>query len=53
MTSKKEMSEAAREARRTYMREWRRKNKDKTQEHTRRYWEKKAAEQEQDQGGCA
>jgi hypothetical protein len=52
MTSKKEMSEAAREARRTYMREWRRKNKDKTQEHTRRYWEKKAQDA-QDEGGCA
>jgi len=48
-----EMSEAAREARRAYMRKWRAANKDKQREYARRHWEKKAAEQEQDQGGCA
>jgi len=47
------MSEAAREARRAYMRKWRAANKDKQREYARRHWEKKAAEQEQDQGGCA
>jgi hypothetical protein len=45
-----EMSEAAREARRAYYREWNKNNKEKVQEHQRRYWERKAAkakEQEQ------
>ena len=57
-----EMSKAAREAKRAYMREWRKNNRDKTngylkkwrqenpekvKEYNRRHWEKKAAEQEQ------
>lgn len=40
------MSEAAKEKRREYMREWRKRNPDKTREYDRRRWEK-AAEQEQ------
>ena len=36
-----EMSEAAREARRAYMRKWRAANKDKQREYARRHWEKK------------
>ena len=35
---------AAIEARRAYQRKWRTENKDKVREHTRRFWEKKAAE---------
>ena len=45
-----EMSEAAREARKAYQREWNRKNKDKVKANQARYWERKAAkakEQEQ------
>ena len=38
------MTEAAKEARRAYKREWNRKNKDKVKEAQRRYWEKRAAE---------
>lgn len=41
------MTEAAREARRQYKREWNRKNKDKVRESQRRYWEKRAAAQNQ------
>ena len=44
------MSEAAREARKAYQREWNRKNKDKVKANQARYWERKAAkakEQEQ------
>lgn len=36
------MTEAAKEARRAYKREWRRKNKDKESAYIARYWEKKA-----------
>ena len=36
------MTEEAREARRAYKREWAKKNRDRVQEYTRRYWEKKA-----------
>ena len=38
-----EMSEAAREARKAYQREWNRKNKDKVKANQARYWERKAA----------
>lgn len=37
------MTEAAKEARRLYRREWRRKNKDKVAAQQARYWERKAA----------
>ena len=36
------MDEKAKEARRTYMREWRSRNKDKVREANRRYWERRA-----------
>ena len=36
------MNEAAKEARRIYLREWQRKNKDKVKAAQARYWEKKA-----------
>lgn len=36
------MDEKAREAQRAYMREWRRKNKDKVRSNNLRYWERKA-----------
>lgn len=41
------MTEAAKEARRQYKREWNRKNKDKVRESQRRYWERKAAAQQE------
>ena len=36
------MNEAAKEARRAYIREWQRKNKDKVRAAQVRYWERKA-----------
>ena len=41
---KLELSETAKEARRKYQHEWAAKNREKQKEYTRRYWEKKAAE---------
>lgn len=38
------LSEAAKEARRAYKREWNRKNRDKVKAATARYWEKRARE---------
>lgn len=38
----KNIEEMAIEARRSYQREWRRKNPDKVRENNRRYWERKA-----------
>lgn len=38
------MTDEAREARNAYMREWKRKNKDKVKAARERYWEKKARE---------
>ena len=38
------MNEAAKEARRAYIREWQRKNKDKVRAAQVRYWERKAEE---------
>lgn len=43
------MTDAAREARRNYKREWNRRNKDKVREAQARYWERKAAKAAQDQ----
>lgn len=43
------MTEAAREARRAYKREWNKKNRDKVKAAQDRYWEKKA-EAAHDQG---
>lgn len=42
------MTEAAKEARRAYKREWNKKNRDKVRESQRRYWERKAAAQDQE-----
>ena len=44
-----EFSEKARAAQRAYLREWRRKNPEKVRESNRRYWERKAAQLEQEQ----
>lgn len=38
------MSEAAKQARRNYLREWRKKNADKVKRQQISYWERKAAE---------
>lgn len=38
------MTEAAKEARRAYQREWAKKNRDKRREAQARYWAKKAGE---------
>ena len=38
------LDEAAREARREYMKEWQRNNPEKVAEYHRRYWQKKGAE---------
>lgn len=42
------LTDAAREAQREYMREWRRKNPDRVREKNKRYWERKAAERKED-----
>lgn len=41
------LTDAAREAQREYMREWRRKNPDRVREKNKRYWERKAAERKE------
>lgn len=41
------MNEAAKAARRAYIREWQRKNKDKVRATQERYWTRKAQELEQ------
>ena len=43
------MSEKAKQAQKAYMREWRRKNRDKMKEYNRRYWERKAREHSKDE----
>lgn len=43
------MTEAAKEARREYKRQWNARNKDKVREAQARYWERKAARAAQDQ----
>lgn len=40
---KEGLSDAAKEARRAYQREWYRRNKEKAKQRQRRYWERKAA----------
>ena len=40
------LSDEARENRNAYFREWRKKNKEKCAEYRRRYWEKKASEEQ-------
>ena len=39
------MTDAAKEARRQYKRQWAKKNPEKVKAHQARYWEKRAAEQ--------
>lgn len=43
------MTEAAKQARRAYKREWNRRNKDKVQQAQARYWERRAQQAAQDQ----
>lgn len=43
-----ELTDAAREAKREYFREWRRKNKGRVRENNRRYWERKAAQRKEE-----
>ena len=43
------MNEAAKEARRIYIREWQRKNKDKVKAAQARYWNKKALQMQQNE----
>ena len=44
------LTEAVREAKRQYMREWRKKNPERVKANNRRYWERKA-QQMQKSGG--
>ena len=44
IVDKSELMNIAAEERKIYFREWRAANKEKTAEHRRRYWEKKALE---------
>lgn len=43
------LTDAAKEARKAYRREWAKKNPDKVKEHQARYWNKKAKELETDE----
>lgn len=43
MEPAKQNDELAREAKRQYFREWRRKNPDKVRESNRKYWQRRAA----------
>ena len=45
-----ELEQAAIEERRAYFRAWRAANKDKTAQHRRRYWERKAARKLAEEG---
>lgn len=47
MKGESHMDEKAREARREYLREWRKRNPDKVRENNRRYWERRAAKKAQ------
>lgn len=42
------LSNDAKNAQAEYMREWRRKNKDRVRENNRRYWERKAAQRKEE-----
>lgn len=42
MMAKKQLDNAAAEARRDYFREWRRKNSDKVKQYNQNYWRKRA-----------
>lgn len=45
------MTNAAAEAKRAYMRKWRAENKDRVKAHQQKYWERKAAELAEKEGG--
>lgn len=47
MEKEYKMTEAARAARAAYLREWRKRNPDKQREYTRRSWERKAEQIQQ------
>ena len=47
------LSDTAKEERARYMREYRKKNPDKTKEMNRRYWEKRAARKEENKDAKA
>lgn len=51
MAKAKQMTEAAKEARRAYKRQWARDNPDKIRAQQQRYWQKKAAEMERQTAG--
>lgn len=44
------LTEAVREAKRQYMREWRKKNPERVKENNRRYWERKAKQLQEKRG---
>ena len=44
------LTEAVREAKRQYMREWRKKNPERVKANNRRYWERKAKELQESRG---
>lgn len=44
------LSDKAKEARNAYMREWRRKNKERDEKRLNKYWEKKAEEMKKKKG---
>lgn len=44
MKNEKKMSDEALEARRAYMRKWKKKNRARLKEYERRFWEKRAAQ---------
>lgn len=50
MDGRQEFSEAARQARNRYAREWRAKNKDSVRASNARYWEKRAAREAEREG---
>ncbi len=50
MEKKVSLSPEARRARAKYMREWRKKNREKEAESRRRYWENKARQQTESDG---
>lgn len=43
------MTEQAKESRAEYLRKWRQKNKEKTKEYNRRYWERKASQDKENE----
>lgn len=50
MKTKQKLSEEARKMKNAYLRKWRKKNPEKTKQHQINYWEKKAQEQQEEQG---